>query len=168
MTKTHTPEPQCVDAADHTLEAERLRRRTCTKPADLRGALQQLLEARALAGEASKPGGYRMTACPTPAAKPARNHLPNRRPAETIAFDRDGSHYQLTIGFYPDGRVGEIFLGADRSDSLLDGLMHDAAILASLALQHGCPLNTITHALKRDARGQAASPIGAALDRISP
>lgn len=99
---------------------------------------------------------------------PRRDRLPNRRPAETIAFDRDGSKFQLTIGYFPDGRVGEVFLNADRGDSLLDVLTSDAAILASLALQYGCPLTDIVHALKRDIRGEAASPIGAALDRIAP
>jgi hypothetical protein len=103
-----------------------------------------------------------------PADKPARNHLPTRRANETIAFERDGSRYRLSIGYFPDGTVGEVFLNADRGDSLLDVLASDAAILASLALQHGCSLETITHALKRDARGTAASPIGAALDRIAP
>jgi hypothetical protein len=97
---------------------------------------------------------------------PRRDRLPNRRPAETVAFERDRSRYEMTVGYYPDGRVGEIFLNADRSDSLLDVLAHDAAIIASLALQYGCPLEAITHALKRDARGMAASPIGAALDLI--
>jgi hypothetical protein len=97
-----------------------------------------------------------------------RQRLPNRRPAETIAFERNGSRYYMTAGYFPDGSVGEIFLNADRSNSLLDVLASDAAILASLALQHGCPLDVITHALKRDARGEAASPIGAPLDRITP
>ena len=99
---------------------------------------------------------------------PARNLLPNRRLAETIAFERDGSQYCLTVGYFPDGSVGEIFLNHDRGDSLLDVLTSDAAILASLALQHGCTLETIIHAIKRDARGVASSPIGAALDRITP
>lgn len=101
------------------------------------------------------------------ADKPDRQRLPNKRACETIAFERDGSRYQMTVGFYADGRVGEIFLNHDRGDSLLDVLTSDAAILASLALQHGCTLETIAHALKRDARGIAASPIGAALDRIT-
>ena len=73
----------------------------------------------------------------------------------------------MTVGYFPDGRVGEIFLNADRSDSLLDVLASDAAIAVSLALQHGAPLDEIRHALKRDARGSAAGPIGAALDLIS-
>ena len=57
----------------------------------------------------------------------------------------------VILAVYPDGRLGEIFLNADRANSLLDFLMSDAAILASLALQHGCPLDEIRHALKRDA-----------------
>jgi hypothetical protein len=101
------------------------------------------------------------------ADKPARNRLPNKRACETIAFERDGSQYQMTVGFYPNGQPGEIFLNHDRGDSLLDVLTSDAAILASLALQHGCTLETIAHALKRDARGVAASPIGAAVDQIT-
>jgi hypothetical protein len=97
---------------------------------------------------------------------PARDRLPNRRPAETLAFERDGSRYRMTVGYFPDGRCGEVFLNADRADSLLDVLASDAAILTSLALQHGCSLQEITHALKRDSRGFAASPIGVALDLI--
>lgn len=104
---------------------------------------------------------------PAPADKPDRDCLPNRRPALSTSFERDGARFEMTIGYYPDGRAGEIFLNADRANSLLDFLMSDAAILASLALQYGCPLDDIRHALKRDARGVAASPIGAALDRIT-
>jgi hypothetical protein len=104
-----------------------------------------------------------------PADKPppaARSRLPNRRPAISTSFERDGARFEMTTGFYPDGRPGEIFLSADRANSLLDFLMSDAAILASLALQYGCPLDDIRHALKRDIRGDAASPIGVALDKI--
>ena len=106
---------------------------------------------------------------PEPTCKPApaqRERLPNKRQAVTTAFERDNLHFQMTVGFYPDGRTGEIFLNAEHANSLLDVLTHDAAILASLALQHGCSLETITHALKRDGQGTASSPIGAALDLI--
>ncbi|WP_050032260.1 hypothetical protein [Bradyrhizobium sp. LTSP857] len=96
-----------------------------------------------------------------------RYRLPNRRPAETVAFERERSRYEMTVGYYPDGRPGEVFLNADRADSLLDVLMSDAAILASLALQYGASMDELRHALKRDSRGAAASPIGAALDLIT-
>ncbi|MEH2521560.1 hypothetical protein V1279_007133 [Bradyrhizobium sp. AZCC 1610] len=106
-------------------------------------------------------------AAPKPNARQRERHL-NRRASETLAYELGGTSFTMTIGFYPDGRVGEVFLNADRANSLLDFLMSDAAILASLALQYGAPLDEIRHALKRDIRGTAASPIGAALDRIAP
>jgi hypothetical protein len=95
-----------------------------------------------------------------------RDRLPDRRPAISTSFERDGAHFEMTVGFYPNGRVGEVFVSADRANSLLDFLMSDAAILASLALQYGAPLDEIQHALKRDIRGDAQSPIGLALDKI--
>jgi hypothetical protein len=95
-----------------------------------------------------------------------RQRLPNRRKSETTTLEREGSRYQMTVGYFPDGRVGEVFLNADHANSLLDFLMSDAAILASIALQYGAPLLDLRNALKRDARGMAASPIGAALDKI--
>jgi hypothetical protein len=99
---------------------------------------------------------------------PRRDRLPNKRACETLTFERDGSNYQMTVGFYPDGRAGEMFLNADRGDSMLDVMTSDAAIAISLALQYGAPLDEIRHAMKRDARGLAASPIGEALDRLLP
>ena len=47
-----------------------------------------------------------------PQANHARNRLPNRRAAQTFAFERDGAHFEMTAGFYPDGRPGEVFLNA--------------------------------------------------------
>jgi hypothetical protein len=96
-----------------------------------------------------------------------RTRLPNRRNSVTTSFERDNLRFRMTVGVYPDGRPGEIFLNAEHSNSFLDALTHDAAILASLALQHGCTLETIAHALKRDSQGVAASPIGAAVDLVS-
>ncbi len=102
----------------------------------------------------------------TSADKPVRNRLPDRRSSVSTSFERDGALFEMTAGFYPDGRPGEIFLNADRANSLLDFLMSDAAILASIALQYGAPLDELKHALKRDTRGVPASPIGAALDHV--
>jgi hypothetical protein len=99
--------------------------------------------------------------------KPApRDLLPARRHAETVAFEFNGSRYRVTFGSYADGRIGEVFLAHDRADSFADALASDAAILASLALQYGCPLEAIAHALRRDARGISSSPIGRALELI--
>jgi hypothetical protein len=97
-----------------------------------------------------------------------RHRLKNRRPAITTAFEHAGARFTMTAGHYADGCPGEIFLNADRANSLLDFLMSDAAILASIALQYGAPLDELRHAMKRDSRGEPASPIGSALDRIAP
>ena len=43
----------------------------------------------------------------------------------------------------------------------------DQAVLASLALQFGCPLETLSKALMRNSAGHATSPIGLALDHIA-
>ena len=97
-----------------------------------------------------------------------RERLPNRRANETQEFERDGIRMTLTVGFKPSGDIGEIFLNCRPANSMLDVLLSDAAIIASLALQHGVPLRQLTHAIKRDGFGIASSPIGAALDRICP
>jgi hypothetical protein len=102
-----------------------------------------------------------------PACKAARDCLPNRRSAISTSFERDGARFEMTAGYYHDGRPGEVFLNADRANSLLDFLMSDAAILASLALQFGCPLDAIRHAMKRNSAGAPSSPIGQALDLIA-
>ena len=96
-----------------------------------------------------------------------REILPNRRPNETRTFERDGIKIILTTGYKPDGNIGEIFLNAIPQNSMIDVLLSDAAIIASLALQFGVPLQQLAHAVKRDGFGIASSPIGAALDRIS-
>jgi hypothetical protein len=100
-------------------------------------------------------------------ARAVRDRPPNRRAALSTNWSRDGARFAMTAGSYEDGRPCEVFLSADRANSLLDFLMSDAAILASLALQYGAPLDEIRAAMKRDVRGLAASPIGEALDRLT-
>jgi hypothetical protein len=48
----------------------------------------------------------------------------------------------------------------------MDAITRDGAILLSLALQHGTPLETIANAITRNCRGEADSIIGAVVDRI--
>ena len=96
----------------------------------------------------------------------ARARLPNRRLAVTFALDVGGLRYTCTVGRFADGRIGEIFLNNHKSNSASDANARDSAIVASLALQHGVPLDTIRGALLRDPRGIASTPLGAALDII--
>lgn len=99
---------------------------------------------------------------------PARNRLPNRRASETLSFEHSGADFTMTAGRYVDGRLGEIFIGAAHANSLLDALASDAAIAISFALQHGADLDALKSAMKRNSRGEPSSPIGAALDQVTP
>jgi hypothetical protein len=105
-----------------------------------------------------------MTA-PRPA--PARERLPNRRASETFSFEVEGLHYCATFSHFADGRIGEIFIGNHKVGSQCDTNVRDAALAASLALQHGCPLDVLRGALLRDMRGKAATALGVALDLVA-
>lgn len=103
-----------------------------------------------------------------------REALAERRRCETFNFAFQGEKYIVTIGYYPDGRVGEVFINRvmDRTSAkigmLLDGVCRDSAILLSLALQHGCEMETITGAVTRDEDGGASTIVGAILDHLRP
>jgi hypothetical protein len=96
----------------------------------------------------------------------ARHRLPNRRASQQIAFECNGLRYVGTVSFFPDGKLAEIFLGNAKAGSHSDSAAKDSAVVCSLALQYGVPLETIRRALMRDADGHASGPLGVALDRI--
>jgi hypothetical protein len=96
-----------------------------------------------------------------------RARLPNRRLAETFSFDVGGLRFTCTVGRFPDGRIGEVFIDNHKGGSDADTNARDAAIAVSFALQHGADLAAIQRALCRDAHGRALGPLGAALDLIA-
>lgn len=96
-----------------------------------------------------------------------RVRLANRRLCESFAFECEGLKYVASISRFPDGRLGEIFLSNHKNGSAADTAARDAAIAASLALQHGADISTIAKALCRDGQGRASGPLGVALDLIA-
>jgi hypothetical protein len=96
-----------------------------------------------------------------------RERLPNRRPAETFDVEAGGLRYRATIGRYPDGRIGEIFITNHKAGSEAGIMASDAAVAASLALQYGTLIETLRHALMRDPRGKPSGPLGVVLDQIA-
>jgi hypothetical protein len=97
----------------------------------------------------------------------ARQRLPDRRAAETFEISVGGLHYVVTVGRFGDDRLAEIFVSNGNQGSHADACARDSAVAASLALQHGCPLETLRRALLRDGRGRASTPLGAALGAIA-
>jgi hypothetical protein len=96
----------------------------------------------------------------------ARERLPNRRQCESFEFRHAGLDFTLAAGFYPDGRIAEIFLSSHKPGSPIEAIVRDAAVTLSIALQFGVPIETIRQALTKDHDGSAATPLGAALDAI--
>jgi hypothetical protein len=97
---------------------------------------------------------------------PVRNRLHNRRSSENFSFECNGLKYTATVSRYTNGNVSEVFISNNKPSSQSDVNARDAGIAASLALQFGCPLQTLRHALLRDAHGKASSPLGVALDLV--
>ena len=97
-----------------------------------------------------------------------RARLPNRRASETFALTCGPHRYLATVSYFPGtDRLAEIFLGNGRAGSDVDAAAKDSAVVCSIALQYGVPVETIRHALLRDSEGRAQSPLGAVLDLIA-
>jgi hypothetical protein len=97
----------------------------------------------------------------------ARKRLPNRRAATSFDFEHNGIRFVATYSPFADGGVGEIFISNHKAGSHLNACVRDLGVVASLALQFGCSLDTLRRALLRNADGSPATALGAALDIIS-
>jgi hypothetical protein len=93
-----------------------------------------------------------------------RVRLPNRRAAETVVLEHGSQRFTVTIGFYPDGRPGEVFTHGLRSGSNLDGLLADACVVVSCLMQHGVEAKEIASSMGRLGNAEPASIIGAVID----
>ncbi len=97
----------------------------------------------------------------------ARSRMPERRDGEIFEFEHIGIRYTACVGRYGYGAVGEVFLNASKSGTAIETHARDAAVVLSLLLQHGCPIETIRHAITRNPDGTAAGPIGTLLDLLA-
>ena len=110
-----------------------------------------------------------------------RRRLPNRRPAHTEVLTVAGQTFTTTVGFDPGtDRPCEVFLTAGKEGSLMNGMLADAAVVISVALQHGISARALAKSVGRLPEGRVtpadldggkparipASPIGAALDLL--
>ena len=75
--------------------------------------------------------------------KPYRRRLPDERRAVTHKFQVAGHEGYITVGLYPDGQPGEIFLKMAKEGSTVSGLMDTLATMTSIALQYGVPLRDL-------------------------
>ena len=72
-----------------------------------------------------------------------RHRLPNERASVTHKFAIAGHEGYLTVGLYPNGQPGELFIRMAKEGSTISGLMDSFATAISMCLQHGVPLKLI-------------------------
>ncbi len=96
-----------------------------------------------------------------------RERLPDRRQAETVDLHYGGQRYHLTIGEYPDGRPGEIFLHGAKPGSDVDLLCDDIGGLVSRLLQYGDDPASLAAGIGRLGNGGPASIVGAIADMLA-
>ena len=77
--------------------------------------------------------------------KPYRRRLPDERRAITHKFQVSGHEGYITVGLYPDGQPGELFLKMAKEGSTVSGLMDSLATMTSVALQYGVPLRDLVN-----------------------
>ncbi len=86
-----------------------------------------------------------LVAAQAEAAKPHRRRLPSERAAVTHKFEISGHEGYITVGLYPDGQPGEIFMKMAKEGSTVSGLMDTLATTVSVSLQYGVPLRDLVN-----------------------
>jgi len=99
--------------------------------------------------------------------RPRRERLPSVRQSVTRKFKiarpghRNGDLCMyVTVGLYPDGRPGEVFIRSDLVGSFASGTLDAVAMVLSMAWQHGVPFRPVVEKL----RGTRFEPQGATGD----
>jgi hypothetical protein len=88
-----------------------------------------------------------------------RERLPDRRASIAYAFDFENHSYRASAGYFFDGRLAEIFFDAGKAGSALQTHADAAAVMASVLLQYGIPVEIIKHSV--------SGPLAVALDYFS-
>jgi ribonucleoside-diphosphate reductase alpha chain len=72
-----------------------------------------------------------------------RHKLEDERMSITHKFNVGGHEGYITVGLYPSGDPGELFITMAKEGSTVSGLMDSFSCAISLALQHGVPLKML-------------------------
>jgi len=98
-----------------------------------------------------------------------RKVMPQRRVSETFELVHGGQNtmFQVTLGFYVDNTIGEVFVSGAKAGSDVDALTRDGAVLVSLGLQHGVPVDVMQKAITREPDGRPSTIVGAVVDVIA-
>ncbi len=102
-----------------------------------------------------------------------REHLPPRRQNRTVEIAFGEQTMVVSVGYYRNGRAGEVFADGHREGSAMQAFLDDACIIISVAIQYGITREALMQSLGRVPAhhdGQStetwASPIGAILSAM--
>ncbi len=73
-----------------------------------------------------------------------RHRLKDERMSVTHKFNIGGHEGYITVGLYPNGEPGELFIKMAKEGSTVSGLMDSFALAVSIALQHGVSLKLLS------------------------
>ncbi len=125
------------------LKAVAVYRDGCKKSQPLSAAGTKTASSGNQAGEGARPiqamGEQDLNGPP----RAVRHKLPEERMSVTHKFNIGGHEGYITVGLYPDGSPGEIFITMAKEGSTVSGLMDSFALAVSIALQHGVPLKLL-------------------------
>jgi hypothetical protein len=95
-----------------------------------------------------------------------RERLPDTRASVTKRLEIVGAEpvVHATLGFYDDGRPGELWLRGPKMGSLESGLADGLAISVSIGLQHGVPIEAYLNQF----RAMHFEPTGRTMDGQHP
>ena len=79
------------------------------------------------------------------AKRPRRERLPDTRESRTHKFNVAGHEGYITVGLYPEGRPGELFITMAKEGSTVGGLMDCFGTAISMSLQYGVPLEVLVN-----------------------
>jgi len=95
-----------------------------------------------------------------------RTRLSNRRYHETFSMRHWNLIYTIGLGKDTDGNVKEVFINCGRSGEQAETLARDSAVLLSIALQYGVPVEAMKKTITRNLDGSPTGPIGAIIDLL--
>jgi hypothetical protein len=73
----------------------------------------------------------------------------------------------VTLGYYEDGAIGELFIHGAKVGSQLEAVVYDLAVVTSIALQYSAPIDVLRHAVIREQNGAPSTILGAVLDKLT-
>jgi len=105
----------------------------------------------------------------TPLPGQFRRKLPARRASQNLNFSVMNNDYVASIGYYPDGRIGDVFVRSGKAGSHSSILLLEASIALSVAFQFGARAEDMRRAMPHVSRvgdkalGEPEGPIGTLL-----